>query len=117
MRDNDFSYGYKFITRDNLNCIKGLWNATSTYIRINDIEPYFFKDWKQPHIFYNNFEVSKVSLWTGDKYRDYIKYVDRLGGIYEHRWGDAPIRSLAVSMFVPRNRTHRFVDIGYKHGS
>lgn len=52
----------------------------------------------QGAIFYNNFEISHASLWKMPIVRDYLEVIDKNGGIYYTRWGDAPIRSLAVAM-------------------
>jgi len=67
-------------------------------------------------MFYNNFEVSDLDVWRSREYRDYIDYIDRTGGIYYGRWGDAPIKTLAVTLFIPQNRTHQFHDVEYSHG-
>ena len=79
------------------------------------ISPSLYNSWPRDMIFYNNFEISSMSLWTSPGYRDYIGFIDRLGGIYRFRWGDAPIKTIAVTLFVPENETHQFKDIGYKH--
>lgn len=36
---------------------------------------------------------------------------------YSHhkRWGDAPIHSIAVSLFASKDQIHFFKDIGYRH--
>ena len=66
-------------------------------------------------MYYNNFEVSALSLWRSPDYQHYIEYVDSLGGIYYYRWGDAPIKSLAVALFVPSTKIHQFTDVPYQH--
>ena len=35
--------------------------------------------------------------------------------IYYQRWGDAPVHSIAVALFAPRDKIHFFDDIGYQH--
>lgn len=35
--------------------------------------------------------------------------------IWYHRWGDAPVHSLAVAMLLRKDEVHFFNDIGYKH--
>ena len=40
-------------------------------------------------------------MWMSRDYANYIEYIDRTGGIYYYRWGDAPIKSIAVTMFLP----------------
>lgn len=73
--------------------------------------------WPESMIFYNNFEISHRSVWSPPStgYEEFFDYIDHLGGIYLHRWGDAPIHTLGVSMWVPDERTHAFTDIAYKH--
>ena len=66
-------------------------------------------------VFYNNFEISHASVWTSSKFTAWFQAVQAARGIYTTRWGDAPIRTLAVSMFVDPKRVHRFSDIGYTH--
>jgi alpha 1,2-mannosyltransferase len=117
MRDRGLHYGYIKVHQDAVACTTGLWKAAEHFIRRKRLKPTFFNDWPDPMMYYNNFEVSALSLWLSHEYVDFINYIDRLGGIYYHRWGDAPIKSIAVSMFVPRNKTYRFVNIAYRHGN
>jgi len=49
-------------------------------------------------IYYNNFELSRVDIWRSPEYLDFFFFLDRAGGIFTHRWGDAPIRTLALAV-------------------
>lgn len=115
MQRRGLQYGYVLITNEDLRYIVNLWESSSNYIAVNSITPTFFNTWNRKLIFYNNFEVSRLSLWLSEDYQKFIDYIDRLGGIYHNRWGDAPIKTIAVSIFVPQNETHLFKDIAYKH--
>ena len=117
MREHHYLYGYIWKHWDARECTTGLWEATSRYISERQITPTFFQDWPPAQIYYNNFEISANALWLSDAYKRYIKFIDSLGGIYYFRWGDAPIKGLAVSLFVAENQTHYFKDIGYQHGT
>ena len=117
MKRRGLVYGYQWIHFDNSDCVQGLWEATERYIRDNNIKPEFFDKWPKPRIFYNNFEISRLDVWTSPYYKKYIDYLDRLGGMFYHRWGDAPIRGLSLSLFVPFNKTYLFKEIGYQHNS
>ena len=44
-----------------------------------------------------------------------INYIDHLGGICYVRWGDTPIKPIAISLFVPLNKVYCFCDVGYHH--
>ena len=48
-------------------------------------------------------------------YKDFVDYIDHVGGIYKFRWGDASIKTIAVTLFVQKNVTHQFNAIGYQH--
>ena len=102
---------------DSHDCTKGLWEGTKRYITQNAIKPTYFDEWEAPRMFYNNFEISALSLWLSAEYRAFIEYIDQLGGIYYYRWGDAPIKGLALSLFVEWQHVHYFEDIGYQHGA
>lgn len=64
---------------------------------------------------YNNFEICKLSLFKNEEVKTFLSVLDKTGAIYEYRWGDAPIRTLMLSMFVDRNQIHRFKDVDYIH--
>ena len=115
MRDRNLGYGYREKRLDALSCIVGLWKASRQFIKQTHLQTQFFYHWKESEIFYNNFEISGLNMWLSQSYADYIEYIDRLGGIFYHRWGDAPIKSIAVSLFLPMDRVHHFADIGYSH--
>ena len=110
-----FQYGYITITSDFPECIMCLWEAAKLYKKQRQIESQYFDKWTEPHIFYNNFEISALSLWKSQQYRDYINYIDLLGGIYIHRWGDAPIKTIFVTLFLREEDTYLFCNVSYQH--
>lgn len=46
--------------------------------------------------YYNNWEASRVDLWRTPVYAQLMDEIDRAGGIFMRRWGDAPIRTLSL---------------------
>ena len=112
---SSLSYGFVKVYRELPMWTTGLWDAANEYINVASVKTEFYNKWPRNNMYYNNFEISRLSLWLSGDYQRFINYIDRLGGIYYHRWGDAPIKSIAVAMFVPRRRTHHFNDIGYHH--
>ena len=115
MHQNDIEYGYQLVTRDSEKCVVGLWDTARHYVIDNNITTQLFHQWWDTLVFYNNFELSKVSFWLSKQYQDYMEYIDQLGGIYYKRWGDAPTKSIAISMFMPRRKIYNFNCISYKH--
>ena len=42
---------------------------------------------------------------------------NRTGYIQSHRWGDAPLQTYAVRLFMESNATHQILNMEYIHGS
>ena len=57
------------------------------------------------------------SIWT--TLPIWIKRVVYVHGLtqqfFYERWGDAPVHSIAASLFLNRSQIHHFEDIGYRH--
>ena len=117
MADNDIIYGYAQVNFESRRRSRNLWKFVQSYIRNMNITTMHFDQWPIRQQYYNNFEVSATKLWYSKEYQNYVHTVDRAGGIYRHVWGDATIKAIGVSMFVPINKTHYFCDIGYEHES
>ncbi|KAI0533416.1 glycolipid 2-alpha-mannosyltransferase-domain-containing protein [Xylaria digitata] len=66
--------------------------------------------------FYSNFEVGSLAFFRSEEHRAYFEHLDKTGGFYYERFGDAPIHTLSVSLFLPKSRVWYFRDIGYAHG-
>ncbi len=120
MQERNLEYGYIHIDKEELGAIQGLWNTTKKYIESNNIKPKFLHKfmsngvWDRSY-YYTNFEISKLDYWRSDEFMNFFNYLDRSGGIYKYRWGDAVIHLLAVSMFVSEEQVHKFSDIAYQH--
>ncbi|KAI0405072.1 glycolipid 2-alpha-mannosyltransferase-domain-containing protein [Xylaria palmicola] len=136
MRDNNMAYGFNMAILDDARSFPSLWDRTRTFIKnnrdmIHDDADY---DWLlQPFSeddnaddldnleynncqFYSNFEVGSLAFFRSEEHRAYFDHLDRTGGFYYERFGDAPIHTLSVSLFLPKSRIWYFRDIGYAHG-
>lgn len=68
-------------------------------------------------MFYTNFEIMKVSFFASKNWQRYFHEIDRLGGFYLHRWGDAIVRYVGVNVLTSRkNRKPIPAGFVYKHG-
>ncbi|KAH7076089.1 glycolipid 2-alpha-mannosyltransferase-domain-containing protein, partial [Paraphoma chrysanthemicola] len=70
--------------------------------------------WNMCH-FWSNFEIADLEFFRSDAYRKLFEYLDRDGGFYYERWGDAPVHSLAAAMLLKPEELHHFSDLGYIH--
>ncbi|KAI0773076.1 glycosyltransferase family 15 protein [Trametes elegans] len=65
--------------------------------------------------FWSNFEIATMDFWRGEAYTKFFEYLDRTGGFYYERWGDAPVHSIAAALFQDKSKIHFFDEIGYEH--
>ena len=65
--------------------------------------------------FWSNFEVGSFEFFRSKEYQRYFDVLDRRGGFFYERWGDAPVHSIAVGLFLAKHEVHYFHDIGYRH--
>jgi mannosyltransferase len=70
--------------------------------------------WNMCH-FWSNFEIADMEFFRSAAYRKIFEYLDRDGGFYYERWGDAPVHSLAAAMLLKPEELHHFSDLGYVH--
>lgn len=83
-----------------LYALKSLCRTTShTYVRI----------------VWSNFEIADLDFFRSNHYRTFFEFLDETGNFYYERWGDAPVHSIAVALFLPKHQIHFFSEIGYHH--
>lgn len=117
----DCDYGYLAVQKEFPEVVVGLWDATLDYVHRRGLPRERLAplcdaagNWNLD-FYYNNFEIVRLSFGRSAAYQDFFAHLDRAGGIYCQRWGDAPIRTLAVALLVPPARRRSFADLGYAH--
>ena len=65
--------------------------------------------------FWSNFEIGNLNWLRGKAYTDYFNHLDKSGGFFYERWGDAPVHSIAAGLFLNKSEIHFFNDIAYYH--
>ncbi|RLV94526.1 putative mannosyltransferase KTR2 [Spathaspora sp. JA1] len=65
--------------------------------------------------FWSNFEIANLNFFRGEPYGKYFDYLDKSGGFYYERWGDAPVHTIGLNILLDKNQIHHFDDIGYFH--
>ena len=59
---------------------------------------------------------SAISNWLRSKaYLDFFDTLDKDGGFFYERWGDAPVHSIGAGLLLNRSEIHFFNDIAYYH--
>lgn len=125
MDDNQYEYSFTISLPEYGATIPTLWDTTRAfmkehpeYVDPNNFMSFISDDGGSTYNgchFWSNFEIGKLSLWNSQAYLDYFTYLDKAGGFFYERWGDAPVHSIAVSLFLDKEKIHFFDDIGYYH--
>ncbi|KAH3902163.1 related to Alpha-1,2 mannosyltransferase KTR1 [Saccharomycodes ludwigii] len=125
MNYNGKKYGFVISIHEIPNTIETLWESVKKYISINSqtLSPNnlqnFITDKKADYYnlchFWSNFEIGSLNFFRSETYVNFFEFLDKEGGIYYERWGDAPIHSIALSLFLNKTEIHFFDDIGYYH--
>ncbi|TID18192.1 hypothetical protein CANINC_003933 [Pichia inconspicua] len=125
MADNDLEYGYTISLPEYQKTIPTLWETVKAFLKENPqyLHKNNFMDWLSDDggvtyngcHFWSNFEVGSLSFFRSQAYLDFFNYLDQAGGFFYERWGDAPVHSIAVSLFMDKKKIHFFDDLGYYH--
>lgn len=109
-KTNDCYYGFiaPAVQQDNEKVVEGLWD----YVR--EQYPNNIPD---RLMFYTNFELGKTSWFLTSEYMNFYNYVDKCGGIYTKRWGDAPIKFLGINLFMDQKNIIPVQGFTYQHGA
>lgn len=136
MRENSKVYGFVIAILEYPDTVPTLWNTTADFfdkhpeyiaedsarkfimdktpLRKDDIILDSGSDYNMCH-FWSNFEIGNLNFFRSQAYLDYFDYLDKSGGFYYERWGDAPVHTIALATMLNRSQIHHFSDIGYKH--
>ncbi|KAL1302993.1 hypothetical protein AAFC00_003309 [Neodothiora populina] len=133
MQDHNKTYGFTINLYDSPQSISSLWPETIKFLASHNhhLNHNNAMDWltdskRRPDHnlkangystchFWSNFEIGDLNFWRGQAYEEYFDHLDRAGGFFYERWGDAPVHSIALGLFEDKRRLHWFKDIGYQH--
>jgi len=97
-----------------------LWDTVAQYVKDEGIKPAstlraFLENGRYSGLhFWDNFEIGYLPFWKSEPVQKFIDYIDKSGGIYYHRWGDAELHTLTVALFMAGDKLW-YTDIPYQH--
>ncbi len=133
MQDNDKTYGFTISIYDIRQSLRTIWPDTlefvekhPEYVNPNGAMSWLTNSLQKPENaeethgystchFWSNFEIADMNFFRSKPYSEWVEYLDKAGGFYYERWGDAPVHTIGLSLFADRKRIHWFRDIGYRH--
>ncbi|KAI8641540.1 nucleotide-diphospho-sugar transferase [Parasitella parasitica] len=129
MREKNLKYGFAISLHEYENTIPTLWETTKQFmakypqhiIPANDSESLMSwvtndggNTYNLCH-FWSNFEIASLAFLRSQAYLDYFNFLDKAGGFFYERWGDAPVHSIAAALMLKKSEVHFFYDMGYFH--
>ncbi|RHZ71188.1 hypothetical protein Glove_261g32 [Diversispora epigaea] len=125
MQKNKLIYGFTISLYEFQSTIPTLWKTVKNFIKeypqfipkdniMNFISDDGGKEYNLCH-FWSNFEIADLNFWRNTPYREFFNYLDKSGGFFYERWGDAPVHSIAIALFNQKSKVHFFNDIAYMH--
>ncbi|CAI4987646.1 CGH_1_HP_G0064730.mRNA.1.CDS.1 [Saccharomyces cerevisiae] len=81
------------------------------------VEDKFFNEEYNLCHFWSNFEIARLSVFDNDIYNSFFQYLEKSGGFWEGKMGDAPVHSIGLSLTLDLDDVHYFRDIGYRHST
>ncbi|CDH56586.1 glycolipid 2-alpha-mannosyltransferase [Lichtheimia corymbifera JMRC:FSU:9682] len=129
MRERDLTYGWVITIKEFEKTIPTLWSTVKEFMKeypqyiVPKDDPESLLGWISPDggdtynlcHFWSNFEIGNLAWMRSQAYLDFFNYLDKSGGFFYERWGDAPVHSIAAALMLKRSQVHWFYDIGYFH--
>lgn len=119
MKKNKLLYGYIAELYESPNAIKGIDHYLRESVEKFDekVKDNILFDGSKYNLrcIYDNFEIVDLSIFNKPEVRTFIDGIVKSNNIFNYRWGDAPLRTILLSLFIDQNQIVRFKMIDYKH--
>lgn len=119
-------YGFRVWSKDHSSVTFALPEAASYWITAEQIRPaWLYEHCRPPNksglfspkhatstaghdgwdlgMIYNNFFTANISWWMQPKVQLWLHFLEHTNGYHKFRWGDAPVHTITLGMFMPKN--------------
>jgi alpha 1,2-mannosyltransferase len=123
MIERNATYAYTMRMTELMYTIPTLWPTVMEYAESKNLLPHLAEAWgvQEGHDasrgchYWNNFEITRLDFFRSETYQSYFRYLDKSGGFFYERWGDAPVRTWALMLLSRPSDILEVDDIGYQH--
>ncbi|KAF7973010.1 hypothetical protein HWV62_16392 [Athelia sp. TMB] len=127
MEDSNKIYGFTISVYEWEQTIATLWDAVKEFI--GEHPQYLAEDSAMSFLsddggqtynlchYWSNFEIADLDFWRSEAYTKFFEFLEAKGGFYYERWGDAPVHSIAASLFARKDQLHFFDDVSIAYSS
>jgi mannosyltransferase len=136
MKNNNKIYGFVITIYEYVDTIPTLWRTAEQFFKQNpeyvapnnaldfitdkktlrrgDLVLDTNSDYNLCH-FWSNFEIANLDFFRSERYVKFFEHLDKSGGFFYERWGDAPVHTIGLAAMLNKTQIHHFADIGYKY--
>jgi alpha 1,2-mannosyltransferase len=117
-------YGFALRMVEKMDTIPTLWPRIEDWAVENGRKSFMREQWgltvpghtvdRGCH-YWNNFEIVSIDFFRDKGYQSLFHTLDASGGFFYERWGDAPVRSWALSALARKDQVIYFEEVGYQH--
>ncbi|PGH26881.1 hypothetical protein AJ80_01463 [Polytolypa hystricis UAMH7299] len=125
MQDNKKKYSFVLSLFEYKETVATLWDSAKKFMQAhpehiaeNNNLDFISSDGGETYNlchFWSNFEIGSLNWLRSKAYLDYFESLDKDGGFFYERWGDAPVHSIAAALMLSKDEIHFFDDIAYRH--
>ena len=105
MRREGRKYAYRMVMNERAKVVRGLLAAATAHFTANPAPGVQAPAVRKVRLYYTNFEICDLEWFRSDGWQRYFAAIDATGGIWRHRWGDAPIRWLGLQYLLRPDQT------------
>ncbi|KAI0273642.1 alpha-1,2 mannosyltransferase KTR1 [Gloeopeniophorella convolvens] len=126
MRNQDKAYAFSLAPLDMIEAVYTLWEAVYDFaderklpLRTKkNLAGFVTDDEDNYNLCYydNSLEIVDMDFLRSADYLAFFDYLDRKGGIYYERWSGASIMSIALSLFLPKQKVLFLDNVGFRSG-
>lgn len=125
MKENNKKYAFTLAPLELHTTVTNLWETVQEFSRKNpklvakDNNMDFLTEdggatYNMCH-FWSNFEIGDMDFYRLEAYSKFFDHIDKAGGFYYSRWGDAPVHSMGVSLLLSKDELFFMDNSGYFH--
>ena len=115
MARENLKYVYRMEMTESKSVSAGLLDAALAFFAAHPVLDRAKPRINKVRLYYTNFEICELAYFRGEPWQRFFSAIDAAGGIWSHRWGDAPIRWLGLQHLLCSNERWCFKGMTYFH--
>lgn len=108
-------YAYRMVMNEKPAFCTGLAETAAGFFAANPALALRTPSIGRVKLYYTNFEICDLNWFRGNAWQKFFAAIDRANGIWEHRWGDAPIRWIGLQYLLKHESIVCLKNFTYRH--